>query len=172
MKFIRSILLIILMFFSGTGSCSSDDYKLEVALIYKISKFVYWPNGVTNNLLNDHFGVCVLGNESLTEKLAILKKRKIKSFPVEVYSINYSDEINSQCQVLFIDPSRKAFIEVILKQLESQAILTLSTFPGFAESGGMIEFNSKMDSIGFTINLDKIKYADLDINSALLNFAT
>lgn len=172
MKLIKAFVLFYMLFFSAAQGIFASDYKFEVALIYKLSKFVHWPEAVENNLFNNQFGICVLGNADLAKQLLILKKRTIKSYPIYIYNLNYSDEVKTQCQVVFIDPSRKAFIHVIVNHLQNKPTLTLSTLANFAASGGMIEFTTHSKPIGFTINLHKIKESELEINSALLKMAT
>lgn len=144
-------------------------YKLETALIYKLSKFVSWPENNTQSIEN--FGLCVLGNKDLVDALAILKSRKIHNLSIQIHHLDFSTEVHDQCRVLFIDPSRKAHLAIIFKQIANKSILTLSSLPGFAQSGGIIEFSLFTQPIQFTINNHKAKKYHLSINSALLNMS-
>lgn len=151
------------------ANVSASQYKLEVALIYKLAKFVHWPAPVNHK---PDFGVCVLGNPQMKPALMILAQRKLKSKPIKISQIKYSEQATEQCQVIFIDPSRQAFLKYIFQQLKDKPVLLLSTSQGFAEEGGMIEFSIQSKPIQFVVNLAKIKQAGLEVSAPLLKLAT
>ena len=160
--------------FTQVSLAAKLEHKLEAALIYKISKFVFWPKEAP---IQGAFGICILGSSSMFDSLAILKKRTIKKYPIKTYLLNFSKEVDKKCQILFVDPSRKAFVKIIVKQLDAlnknqQAILTLSTLPNFAKQGGMIEFSIDKKPISFYVNLAQTKKATFEISSTLLKIAT
>ena len=161
MKLNKPFIIVLFLFSVLWTVVGASEYKLEIALVYKVSKFVYWPEKSLSEQAS--FGVCILGNTHKGKAFFILQKRKIKSLPIKIYNLNYSDEIDSQCQVVVIDPSRNVYLDIILKEIIKKPLLTLSSMEGFAKKGGMIEFLVKTKPIKFAINLDKLKSSGIDV---------
>ena len=165
MNSMRFFLFFILIMFSGAGQ-GEVDHQLEVALIYKISKFIHWPD---EQKKTESFNICVLHHVELVSSLNVLKSRTIKSLPIKISYFDFSSEISPKCQVLFIPSSRKPYLSLIFKQLKNQPILTISTLDGFAKLGGMVE--SSISSNPIDINLEKVKASNLAVDSSLLSLA-
>jgi len=158
----------------GLFSCSllsappnSDEAQLKVALLYKISQFVTWPN---SNLTE--FGVCLLGRSALREPLKALETQKIAGQRLNIHYLKQSDSIKQQCQIVFISQDKQAFLSTILTSLSNRPILTLSDMPDFAKNGGMIQLSKKDNRIHFIIHLSKVKSAKLNIAAPLLQLST
>ncbi|MFK5987001.1 MAG: YfiR family protein [Pseudomonadota bacterium] len=168
---LRLLLFFIFVLFSGIGKAEVDqsNYQLEVALLYKISKFIYWPNELKKTSGHESFNICVLHNLDLVSSLKVLNNHTIKSLPIKSFHFNFSSEVSQQCHVLFIDPSRKPYLPLIFKQLLNSPILTISTMPDFAKLGGMIE--SSISSTPININLQTIQTSNIQVDSSLLGIA-
>ena len=149
----------------------NSEQKLKVALIYKISKFIEWPN-VASVGKPLSFGVCLLGEDNFRSALDALQKKKIHGLPIQIYRFSQSESVTSNCQVLFISESKQAFLQSIVEKLRVQPILTLGDTAKFAEQGGMIQFTYGAQRIGFNINLGRTKEAGLKIAAPLLELAT
>lgn len=149
----------------------SEEYELKAALIYKLSKFVGWPDPVEISGPRP-FGICVLGEDAFGSALDVLETRKTGGRAIQVKRVAQSESIDSSCQVVFISESKRPFLQPILRSLEAQPILTLSDSEGFAEQGGIIELTRSEKRVGFKINLQSAKHSGLKISAPLLELAT
>ena len=135
-------LILILLWLPNVGKTAGSildeqsNYQLEVALIYKIAKFIYWPDETNKQMSPEYFNICVLQNLDIYSALNVLRSRTIKSLPIKISHYDFSSEVSSQCRILFIPSSRKPYLQLIFKQLKNNSILTLSTLPDFAKQGG------------------------------------
>lgn len=147
---------------------AADEYKLKAALLYKLTRFIEWPD----NGLADNFGICVLGKDNFGSALDTLEKRKVRSQAIIIHRIKLSKNVDKQCQLIFISDSKQGFLPTIFKSLAQRPILTIGDSKSFAEKGGMIQFTRGAKRIGFKINLQQAKAARLSIAAPLLELAT
>ena len=149
----------------------SEEQKIKVALVYKLGKFVYWPDSPLQQQ-NKVFTICVLGNDPLNPAFMILENRKIGVLPIKIEYVEQSIDIDNGCRIAFITESKRAFLKNILQRLDNRPVLTISDSHGFAESGGIIELRQEASRIGFTINLNSARRAGLEIAAPLLELST
>jgi len=163
--------LLVLLPLQSLAASPTGEYKLKAALIYRLSKFVEWPNTTeTDRPLS--FDICVLGTDYFGPSLDALEEKTITGLPIKIRRFSQSVSIDSNCRVLFISKSKQAFLQAIIKKLQTRAVLTLGDSKDFAEQGGMIQFTYVDKRIGFKINLDRAKGAELKIAAPLLELAT
>lgn len=150
----------------------SDEYKLKAALIYKLAKFIEWPNR-GYGIPDKSFGICVLGDDPFGTALDVLNTHRIKGRQITIHRMAYSEEIKAgACRVLFISDSKQPFMKSMLQNLQYQPILTIGDTKGFAEKGGVIQLSSGERRTSFRINLTSGKRAGLEIAAPLLELAT
>jgi hypothetical protein len=150
----------------------SSEYKLKAALIYKLLRFVEWPQ-VYGSKANNDFGLCVLGRDDFGSALDALKGRKVgKIATISVFRFKQSESIKSDCQLVFISDSKQAFLTPIVNSMLQYPILTIGDGPDFAKTGGMIQLVHGEKRIGFTINLQQVKASGLRISAPLLELST
>ena len=147
---------------------ATAEYKLKAALLYKLTRFVTWPEQQSTT---KNFSICVLGENVFADALEPLRKREVKGHAIEIFYFSQSEDINQTCQLIFISDSKKAFIRQITQRLSNDETLTVSDSNEFAASGGMIEFIQGERNIGFKINAAKAKQAGLSIAAPLLELA-
>jgi hypothetical protein len=80
-------------------------------------------------------------------------------------------EMIKKSHLLFICPSEKIYIPVILKSLKGQGVLTVADSEGFLEAGGIISLVMEENKVRFEINIDAAKQAEIQIRSQLLRLA-
>lgn len=149
---------------------SLPEYKLKVALIYKLTKFITWPEELLNQ--QGFFGICVLGETNFGKLLKALEQRSVAGQPIRVFQYEQSDEIKSSCSILYISESKQGFVSSIFHNIKDKSILTLADFDRFAELGGIIEFTSRGNKIGFKINQQEAERHQIRISAPLLQLAT
>ncbi len=165
------LLLLALLPWQLFAAPPTEEYKLKAALIYKLSKFVEWPDPAKAGTVQN-FGICVLGEDFFGPALEVLETRETGGLPIRIKYVSQSEGIGTECQVVFVSKSKRAFIRSILKNLGDRPILTLGDTQGFAEQGGIIEFTRGDKRIGFKINLESAERSGLKIAAPLLELAT
>jgi len=156
---------------AGLSSAGVAPYKIKAALIYKLSKFVEWPDPA-NGSKGGTFGICVLGEYPFGSTLDVLAARKTGGRPIRIHRFTQSRAIDRRCQIVFISDSKRALLQLILKNMRQQPILTLSDTNNFVEQGGIMQFTRGKKRIGFKINLESARQAGLEIAAPLLELAT
>ena len=168
----RLLLLLLLSLWASiapAGGVVSPEYKLKAALLYKLARFVEWPESVESR---STFGICVLGRDDFGSALDALESRKVDHRPIRIHRFVQSEAVDERCQILFISESKRPFLKPILRTLSRYPILTIGDVEKFAERGGMIEFTRGHKRIGFRINLHQANAAGLKIAAPLLELST
>ena len=146
-----------------------SEYKIKAAYLYNFAKFVEWP---AEELADPSLplSVCIYGKDPFGAALDSIKDKTVKGRKLV---ISRSSEINKLegCHILFISPSEKNNLSVILKKLRDMHILTVSDMEGFASNGGMINLNKVENKIRLEINLDAAEISGLKMSSKLLKLA-
>ncbi len=153
------------------ASAMTEEYKLKTALLYKLAKFVTWPESGNANAMGE-FGICVLGRDDFGAALDALSGRRVGEQPIVIHRVGQSEGIRQQCRIVFISRSKRAFVNDIANALGDRPILTVGDSKGFAKQGGMIEFILANGRIGFRINLGRVEQAGLKIAAPLLGIAS
>jgi len=165
------VFLLLVLARPAPAGAAASEYALKAALMYKLTRFVRWPDG-RDHRPDNTFGVCLLGRDDFGPALDALQGRTVNGLPITVHRFSQSREINRDCQMLFISDSKKAFVGPITGTLADQAVLTIGDCSGFAEGGGMIQFVHHGRRVGFRINLHRVREAGLKVAAPLLQLAT
>ncbi len=164
------ILLITLPLHGMSGHRPNAEYKLKAALLYKLTKFVEWPE--TDSDASDWpFGLCVLGKDHFGTALNALEQRKVAGRAIVIRRLDQSEAVRGHCDLVFISDSKRAFLRPILQGLREMPILSVGDVEGFAEQGGIIQFTAGK-RIGFKINIERARLSGLKIAAPLLQLAT
>lgn len=154
------------------GVCGQEgpsEYQVKAAFLFDFGKFIQWPD---SSFWGSYapFSICVLGQDPFGDALKDLRGKFIGQHPVTVWRIKSADA-GGQCQVLFVSASEKSHLDAIFRTLRGSNALLVGDTPGFAESGGAIEFTLQEKHVHFTINPDAMQRAELRANSQLLALA-
>ncbi len=154
-----------------SAASTTDEYKIKAALIYKLTRFVEWPE-IEDIQQNNPFNICILGRDDFDASIDALKNLKVNSRLINILRIKQSRNVRDTCQLVFISESKQAFMKEILDALVQYPVLTISDTEGFAEKGGMIQLTHGEKRMGFMINLKRAHKAGLKISAPLLGLAT
>jgi hypothetical protein len=122
-----------------SGNSPNAEYKLKAALLYKLTKFVEWPE--TDSDASDRpFGLCVLGEDYFGTALNALEQRKVAGRAIVIRRLDQSKAVTGHCDLVFISDSKRAFLRPILLTLGNQPILSVGDMDDFAAQGGIIQF--------------------------------
>lgn len=161
------------LFFTSMLPASADEnpsaeYKLKAALIYKLGRFVDWPDSG----LRDTVGICVIGRDSFGAAIDVLEARTLRKQAIRVRRIAIGAPTFSECAILFIADDRELDVPAVLEKLNNQATLTIGDSEDFSSKGGMIQMSFERKKIRFTINLQQTVNAGLKIAAPLLELST
>jgi hypothetical protein len=145
---------------------ADDDSLLKATFIYKVSKFIRWPDKVDRSKLV----LCTLGNDKLVSVFDIIAKNIDPKQTMIVQSIQDNTVVDN-CHILYIASSEQGYYRSLDIITRNQALLTVSELPGFVQAGGMVELIYKDNRIRFDINLDTAHLSGLKISSNLLKLA-
>ncbi len=163
-----SLLLACFISMGNHLSAAPDEEQLiKTALVYKISKFVEWPESV---LSSGQFNICVIGDNLVFSSFKILENRAIGTVPIKVVDLNKSDDLKLSCQILYLSAS--SVDEQIIKARQEERILTISDLEGFSEQLGIIELSIKDQRVAIKINLPNAQSSGVEILSPLLQLST
>ncbi|MCP4408632.1 MAG: YfiR family protein [Gammaproteobacteria bacterium] len=170
------VLLLLLWLFGGwlapmfSLAGALPDYQVKAVLIYKIIKFIEWPEQAFSDTTSS-FDFCVIGVDPFGDSLDLIQGKQVRGRQLAIHKINRLASLPSQCQALFISSSEKNHLPAILDKLGSHPILTISDTKGFAGEGSIVNFVTKKNKIRFEINLDASHRAELKVSSQLLELA-
>ncbi len=146
------------------------EYQLKAALLYKLTKFIYWPEHAFADT-RGALSICVLGKDPFDIALDALADKPIRNRKIIVKRIQQTAKLVN-CQVVFISSSEQQRLNAILRTLHQQPILLVSDIKQFAQQGGMINLVTVKNKIRFEINPQAAAQAQLKISAQLLALAT
>ena len=168
---VRSVLLLAVWALALTPVATraqSKEYQVKAAFLFNFAQFVQWPPGAyadTNALFcigilgDDPFGVAleqtILGETIGGRKTAVQRSRQVADL--------------ANCQMIFVSKSEKNHVAEILAALGSRPVLTVGDVPGFARSGGGIDFFLEGTKVRFEINPGAAQSGGLRFDSQLLS---
>src|SRR5438093_1713916 len=138
---------------------------LKAAFLFNLAKFADW-SGVQPAVT---LVLCVAGDDQLGAVLAdSVRGQTIEGHGIEVRRTR-SDSPFSACHLLFVPASDAR--QVLAKMGGTQALLTVSDAPGFAQSGGLIELFQEHGRMRFAVNVDTARRSGVRLSSRLLELA-
>lgn len=147
---------------------SDEDVKL--ALVYKIARFVTWPD--SNAASEEPFRLCVAENDRYERAKDRLSGRKIRDRAIQVIFLDAIDgELRSSCDIFYLAGVRKDRSSRLLARASDTPVLTVSDSPEFVQSGGMIGLSKRGKKISMQINVGAYESTGLIISSQLLELA-
>jgi hypothetical protein len=146
------------------------EYEVKAAYLYKLGKFVEWPDKVTP-ATEDSCAICVLGKDPFgTTFDTTIAGESINGRKVVIKRLAKLHDAVS-CRILFISSSEESRLKEILADLSKTSVLTVSDMPQFARRGGMVEFVVDSKRVRFGVNLTSAERAGLTLSSQLLKVA-
>jgi hypothetical protein len=154
-----------LSWFPTTLAVAADDLaranQIKSAFIFNFTKFVSWPRKDVAD-----FKICVLGTNSFGTSLDGIATKSTAS---RRYSILTNPTAPAKCHIAYITKgtSKAAYTAAV----QNAGILTVSDVPGFAASGGMMEFVGEQNKVRLIVNLKALRAAGLEVDAQLLEVA-
>jgi hypothetical protein len=152
-------------------SAAVPEYEVKAALIYKIGKFIHWPE----RLFESSGGVltiCILGRDEFGDSIDALSGKRLQGQVIAIERAATIEQLPARCHITFISRSESERLSTRLNSLSRFPSLTVSDIDGFAAQGGMIGFTVADNKIKFQINSAACRKVGLEIGAQLLQLAT
>ncbi len=140
---------------------SPDKSQLTAAYLHNFSNFVTWPDEALSPK-KETLVFCILGKDEVFELLEYITKKNNEQRNVnQQLHVPASLDVLHDCHILYISDSEANRVPVILQKVGNLPILTVSSLPGFARAGGMLEFFMEQEKLRFYLNLEATRAAGL-----------
>jgi hypothetical protein len=144
-----------------------SEYQVKAAFLQNFAKFVEWPASPATR----EFHLCILGDNPFGHWIDdATAGTRVREKPIVARRIRQIDEA-ATCHTLFISASESSRVQVLLSDLGTAPVLTVSDVPDFADRGGMIGFITVDGRVRFTANPAVARSAGLQLTSELLRVA-
>lgn len=164
-----------------SSEVDSERRSEKAEVVLGLIPYVEWPRATPSGVAGSATGpltattplvIGVLGDERFAEALRrAIDARGKGARPVRARSFRNLDEVDP-CPILVIGKEKARNLPAILDFLSgSRGIVTVGDSPDFAESGGVVRLLDLPDRIGFEVNRDAARRADLRLSSQLLRIA-
>lgn len=156
---------------------ASSEYLIKAGFIYNFASLVQWPSSSFSQA-DSPIVIAVLGEDHFGATLDhVLQGKKIDGHPFVIKRFRSVSELAKvianprECQILYVSSSAMPHLSETMQAVRGLPVLTIGEIPGFARSGGIINFVLENDRIRFEVNVQAAKDADLNISSRLLALA-
>jgi YfiR/HmsC-like len=141
------------------------EQAVRAAMVFNFLKFTEFPpaDGSSPARLRLCFAV---GDIRQAEALQALANRKVWGRELVVLPLTGRDD---DCQAVYVDSARQW--NAVAEEPGLRQALTISSYPGFVDGGGMIEIALQNDSMRFDINLAQGRRAGFRFSPQLLRLA-
>jgi len=148
----------------------ASEYAVKAALVFKIAKFVTWPDQAFTGL-SEPLSVCVPENNPIAPALSTLSGKPIHGRAFSVRYVSDNPIVSSDCQILLVTKTSNKRQTAFLKAISSQPVLTIVDNDQFGKQGGIIGLKVKQNRVQFEIDIAASENAGLDISAQLLQLA-
>jgi hypothetical protein len=165
-----ALLILSLPVHAKADSAAASEFTIKAAIIFKIAKFVSWPEQAFSGL-SEPLTVCVKEGAPIAAALSTLSGKSIHG---RVFTVkNYSESllIPNDCQILLVNSVRSERQTALLDTISSQPILTIGDNDQFIDQSSIIGLEIKQNRVQFVINVAASESAGLDISAQLLQLA-
>ena len=155
---------------AAQSSTAVQEDVLKAVLFFKLPLYVQRKPATDPS--DETVVLCVLGATPISDALRQLVKAPADPRPAELRLLR-SAASASGCGLIFIGRSESAQLSSVLETLSSLPAVTVSDLPGFAEAGGMVEFQLREDGSGLAIaiNRNAAQARQIDFSAQLLRLA-
>lgn len=160
---------------------TAAEDELKSAFILQFARYVEWSDATARRGAAPRrpaaLTIAVVGDEDLGETMAtVLKDKKVDERPVVITNLGPFVKLTDktalkECDVLVFAGDDQADWIAIRDELGKSSVLTVSTMPGFAKAGGMIELYPDGKSLRFEVVQRPLTDVGLTASSKLLRLS-
>jgi hypothetical protein len=155
----------------ATDEKSASENAIKAAIIFKIAKFVTWPN--------DSFAgprapinVCLPATDPIGVAMDALTGMTVRGRPIEISRLSETDPVLGDCKILYLSKTANGKRISMVSDVARLPVLTIGDTDDFVDLGGIVTLEIQQSRVAFAINVGASERAGLDISAQLLQLAT
>ena len=163
-----STLAVVLLLATHAAAQDVTEPALKAAFILSFAKFTEWPADALPAA--KPIVLCVLGDDAVGAEL----ERAVKARVIDGRSLTVAFAaavVPRTCQVLYLSGMPSTQASQVMANLHETPVLTISDLDGFTDIGGIAQFYFEQGRLRFTIKVQSVKRARIEISSRLLALA-
>ncbi|MGH7997667.1 MAG: YfiR family protein [Opitutaceae bacterium] len=148
-------------------------YDIEAAYLYKLTRYVEWPEGVFASP-GDPFVIAVVARGAADERIvrqALLGKRTSGGRAISVVLVAPGAALPAHCEIAFVLRSAHLGSAGLRRLVDDRPLLLVGETDGFAERGGEVNFIFVDDNVRLQVNPDRAERVGLRLRSLLASAA-
>jgi hypothetical protein len=146
----------------------TQEYRLKAAFLYRFPQFVEWPARALDGRAT--VDLCVVAPNPFGAVLdELVEGETLGGRVLRVRQLDGGAQAPS-CHVVFL-PGDAAVRRIVLRQVATVPVLTVSDSPQFLNEGGIIQLSVVDNRVRFEINASAADRAGLRLSSQLLRLA-
>jgi len=149
---------------------SVSESAVKAAIIFKIAKFVTWPDSVFD-ADDEPLSVCMMSDSPMAEAMSALQGRLVRGHPISIRKLDRLGSVATDCQILYLHEDRTEPARAVLNSVAQSPVLTVGDSDAFSERGGIVSLSIERNRVRFAINLEASEKAGLEISAQLLQVA-
>lgn len=160
--------IVLLGCLSSIDSCASEvtkEDKVKAAIIYKLTKFITWPEKKQTLTL------CIIGSGAINSELLKINHKFSMGRKFSVTRQNPKAPLDKLCDLVYIHNTKVSDTQEVLNILGNKSVLTISDSDQFVYQGGVIGLFRTGSRIQFAISKSAAKNAHISISSQLMGLA-
>ena len=169
-KLVPGIMLLCMPMLVVADDSATDEYKIKTALVYKLTKFIEWPDN-DDHTDSDSFGICVMGTSPFEKQLAAIAGLDVKDVPISTHvSLDFL-VIQKYCKLVLVGDTKGRALTMSLSALQGLPILTVGEHADFLSSGGMLRLYVEDNRLRIEVNVKAVESSGIRISSKLLRLS-
>jgi len=149
---------------------ATSEYSKKAAIIYKIAKFVEWPENAFSSR-NEPLPVCLPDADPMGPAMDALAGKIVWGRPIAVKRLHEISTVETDCKILFLGQTSHESRGKLVANVANSPVLTIGDNHDFAEMGGIVTLAIERSRVQFAINVAASERAGLNISAQLLQLA-
>jgi hypothetical protein len=149
---------------------AASEYSEKAAIIYKIAKFVAWPENAFSSR-NEPLPVCLPDADPMGPAMDALAGKMVWGRPIAVKRLRNISAIETDCKILFLGQTSHESRAKLVANVANSPVLTIGDNHDFVDMGGIVSLEIERSRVQFAINVAASERAGLNISAQLLQLA-
>lgn len=148
----------------------ASEQAVKAAIVYKIAKFVSWPNEAVAKS-RGVLPICLPAGDPIGPAMDALAGKTVQGRTIEIRRFDDTAALGSSCAILFLSDAASLQRPNVLSNVANSPVLTIGDSNDFAEIGGIVTLEIRNNRVRFEINVGASDRAGLNVSAQLLQLA-
>lgn len=150
---------------------AASEYSVKAAIIYKIAKFVDWPEDAFSTR-TEPLPLCLAESDPIGPSLDSLAGKIVWGRPLAIKRLSEISMVEADCRILFLGQDTLDSRNRLVSNVADSPVLTIGDSADFVDVGGIVTLEIEQSRVRFAINVGASERAGLNISAQLLQLAT